>query len=677
MAELFFWPALLFYGEAAVGYFGEARHPGTAGRAATWGVRLGWLAQTALLVYQATRDDGFPWGTWAGSLNLFVWLVVTAYLIWGCRRSFRLLGLTVMPFAVALLVVARAGGGTGTGSRSRYSTAFLVLHVGLVLVAFAGFTLAAGLSALYLWQERRLKRRETTILRRPAPSLATLDRTRAAHGLGVGAGADAGDRRRGRASHREQRPRRRSRRRDRRHVGRLGRVPRPAHDARLDREARRISRARRLPARDHRPSRPPGHPLRLMRLVLVGTSHHHAPVELRERVALDRERSAALAAQLAEGGCEAVCLSTCNRTELYVACLDPEAAERAAVAALAELEPAVEQALYRLRDQAAGLHLFRVAAGLDSLVPGEGEILGQVRAAYEAGTTGMLLDRLFRQALHVGRKVRAQTAIAESPASVSSAAAALAEQVFGDLDGRSILLLGAGKISEQAARNLASRGANIAFVANRTLDRATELASRFGAAPLPLEQLAEELVTADLVVSSTGAPGYVLDAATVATALGRRRGRQLLLIDLAVPRDLDPAIHELDGCYLYDIDDLEAIVAETLVGRRREAERAESMVAAEAAKFHEWHASLDVVPAIASLRARAEEIREAELRKADGVLGRLDESQRKAVESITAQIVNKLLHLPTVRMKQAAAAADGVVYADAVRHLFGLGEDER
>ena len=169
----------------------------------------------------------------------------------------------------------------------------------------------------------------------------------------------------------------------------------------------------------------------------------------------------------------------------------------------------------------------------------------------------------------------------------------------------------------------------------------------------------------------------MLDAATVATALGRRRGRQLLLIDLAVPRDLDPAIHELDGCYLYDIDDLEAIVAETLVGRRREAERAESMVAAEAAKFHEWHASLDVVPAIASLRARAEEIREAELRKADGVLGRLDESQRRAVESITAQIVNKLLHLPTVRMKQAAAAADGVVYAEAVRHLFGLGEDER
>ncbi len=176
MAELLFWPALLLYGEAAVGYFGDARRPGTAGRAATWGVRLGWLAQTALLAVQVVRDDGFPWETWAASLNLFVWLVVAAYLIWGCRRPYRLLGLVVMPLAAVLLVVARAGGGTGVGAKSHYSNLFLVLHVGLVLAAFAGFTLAAALSALYLWQERRLKTRAATILRRPAPSLATLDR---------------------------------------------------------------------------------------------------------------------------------------------------------------------------------------------------------------------------------------------------------------------------------------------------------------------------------------------------------------------------------------------------------------------------------------------------------------------------------------------------------------------
>ncbi|HXR11283.1 MAG TPA: cytochrome c biogenesis protein CcsA [Gaiellaceae bacterium] len=176
MAELLFWPALLLYGEAAVGYFGDARHPGAAGRAATWSVRLGWLVQTALLAVQAVRDDGFPWGTWAASLNLFVWLVVGAYLIWGCRRPYRLLGLVVMPLAAVLLVVARAGGGTSVGTRSHYSNLFLAAHVGLVLVALAGFTLAAALSALYLWQERRLKRRAATILRRPAPALATLDR---------------------------------------------------------------------------------------------------------------------------------------------------------------------------------------------------------------------------------------------------------------------------------------------------------------------------------------------------------------------------------------------------------------------------------------------------------------------------------------------------------------------
>jgi glutamyl-tRNA reductase len=399
-----------------------------------------------------------------------------------------------------------------------------------------------------------------------------------------------------------------------------------------------------------------------MRLVLVGASHHHAPVELREQIALDRDQAQALAARLAEDGREAVCVSTCNRTELYVAAPDAGEAERAAAAALASLGSEIEPVLYRLRDRAAAHHLFRVAAGLDSLVPGEGEILGQVRIAHELGTTGPLLDRVFRQALHAGRKVRAQTAIGESPASVSAAAAALAEQVFGSLEERSILLLGAGKVSEQAARNLRSRGAEITLVANSKTER---------------EQIHEQLAEVDVVIASTNAPGLVLKVATVAEALRARRGRRLLLIDLAVPRDLDSAIGDLDGCYLFDIDDLEQIVVETLSLRRREAERAEAIVAAEAEKFHEWHASLDVVPAIASLRARAEEIREAELQKAESLLGRLDESQRRAVEAVTAQIVNKLLHLPTVRMKQAAAAADGVLYAEAVRHLFGLGEDER
>jgi len=413
-----------------------------------------------------------------------------------------------------------------------------------------------------------------------------------------------------------------------------------------------------------------------MRLVLVGTSHHHAPVEVRGRIALDADAAAAMARELAGDAFEAVCLSTCNRTELYLVGDDAERAEARAVATLSAAGEEVASALYRLHDGAAALHLFRVAAGLDSLVPGEGEILGQVRAAHERGVPGPGLDRVFRQALHVGKKVRAQTAIGESPTSVSSAAAALAQQVFGDLDGRQIVLVGAGKVSELAARNLITRGARIAWVANRTAVRAAELAGRLGAEPLPLERLGDELERADVVVCSTSAPGFVLDAETIGAAAGRRHGRPLFVIDLAVPRDVDPAVNELPGCFVYDIDDLQAVVAESLAGRRREAERGEAIVAAEAERFVEWQASLEVVPAIASLRARAEEIRAAELARAEARLAKLSEPERRAVEAVTAQIVNKLLHLPTVRMKQAAVTADGVLYADAVRHLFGL-EDER
>jgi glutamyl-tRNA reductase len=399
-----------------------------------------------------------------------------------------------------------------------------------------------------------------------------------------------------------------------------------------------------------------------MTLALVGLSHHVAPVELRERVTLALGPAADLARSLGD----AVCLSTCNRTELYLAGIDPARAA-GAIEALAG-EP-LEGVLYELHEDAAAVHLFRVAAGLDSLVPGEGEILGQVRDAYEAVAPGPVLDRLFRQALGVGKRVRTETAIGESPASVSSAAAALAAQVFGDLHGRRVLLVGAGRIGELAAANLASRGAEIAFVANRTVESARELAHRFGGRAIGLDELGAQLGEVDVVVSSTSAPEQLLHPGDVPA----RRRAPLFFIDIAVPRDLDPAIAELGGCFLYDIDDLEAVVAETLAGRRAEAERAEQLVAEEAERFRAWRASLDVVPAIASLRARAEEIRSAELAKVDG---RVSDDERRTLESVTAQILNKLLHLPTVRMKEAAVSADGAMYADAVRHLFGL-EEER
>jgi glutamyl-tRNA reductase len=398
-----------------------------------------------------------------------------------------------------------------------------------------------------------------------------------------------------------------------------------------------------------------------MTLTLVGLSHHVAPVELRERVTLDLGGAAALARSLGD----VVCLSTCNRTELYLT----DVPEERAAAALEELAgESLDGVLYRLHEEAAALHLFRVAAGLDSLVPGEGEILGQVRAAFEAVEHGALLDRVFRQALAVGKRVRTETAIGESPASISSAAAALAAQVFGDLTGRRVLLIGAGRIGELAATNLSSRGAEIAVVANRTVSAAQDLAHRFGGLPVALTDAAQHLGDVDVVVSSTSAPEIVLRAEDVPA----RRRQPLFFIDIAVPRDLDGAIAGLDGCFLYDIDDLEAVVAETLAGRRAEAARGEQLVEEEAARYRSWRASLEVVPAIASLRARAEEIRSAELAKVDG---KVSESERRTLESVTAQILNKLLHLPTVRMKEAAVSADGAAYADAVRHLFGLEED--
>jgi glutamyl-tRNA reductase len=394
-------------------------------------------------------------------------------------------------------------------------------------------------------------------------------------------------------------------------------------------------------------------------LSLVGISHHVAPVELRERVALSLEHAASLARSL--GG--AVCLSTCNRTEVY---LEGDDGARA-LSSLEEIagEP-LRSVAYRMHDDAAALHLFRVSAGLDSLIPGESEILGQVRAAFDASSPGPLLDRVFRQALQLGKRVRTETAIGESPASVPAAAAALAAQVFGDLKGRKVLLVGAGRIGELAAGSLSARGASIAYVANRTQESAAELATRFGGVAISLADIPLKLGEVDVVLASSAAPGLLIERRDVPS----RRRHPLFLIDIAVPRDVDPAVHGLDGCFLYDIDDLEAVVAETLDGRRAEAAVAERLVAQETERFREWRATLDVVPAISALRARAEEIRATELAK----LPALPDGERERLDQVTAQIVAKLLHEPTVRMKEAAANGGGEAYAAAIRRLFGLEE---
>ena len=402
-------------------------------------------------------------------------------------------------------------------------------------------------------------------------------------------------------------------------------------------------------------------------LSLVGISHHGATLEVRERVALDPDEAAELGRELAGEEGEAVCLSTCNRTELYVA--GPGAEDRAAHAL-----GAVDAALYRRADDEAAKHLFRVAAGLDSRVRGETEILGQVRAAYALGTPGPLLDRLFREALRVGRKVRAQTPVGDPAASAASAAAVLAERVLGDLTGRQVLLIGAGEIGEATAGRLIARGARIAFVANRGEERRARVARRLDAEPLAVADIRDALGEADVVVASTNSRNFLVSRDDVEAALATRERRPLLLIDLAVPRDLDPEIGTLPYAFLYDVDDLdEAVGTGSVEGA---AARAEAIVAEEAERFRAWQASRGVVPAIAALRGRAEEIRLRELGRAGRRLADLSPGERRAVEAVTVQIVNKLLHDPTVRLKEAAAGADGATYADAVRHLFGLDAPE-
>ena len=393
-------------------------------------------------------------------------------------------------------------------------------------------------------------------------------------------------------------------------------------------------------------------------MLAVGVSHRHAPLEVRERLYLADGHALELAAALSADGAEAVVVSTCNRTEVYLAggsgAQTRDELERRSGVPLDGVLEAWEQ------DEAVE-HLFRVAAGLDSLVPGEAQILGQVRQAYEAaltaGTTGPLLNRLFEDALHAGKRVRTEAKLAELPESVASSAVQLAVRALGGLGRLRALLFGAGKMSELAARDLRAGGAEV-VVSSRTLESAQELAERVGGTAAPFDAVAVELEHADLVLSATRCPYLILHAEAV-----RPRNRPLVLIDVAVPRDLDPEIGRLEGCTLYDIDDL----GEGLVGREEDVREAEAIVAEEAARFADWRRSRGAAPAIAALRRRAEEIRAGELARAESRLAALSERERKTVETLTAQIVNKLLHAPTVRAKHAGS--------EQLRELFALRED--
>ena len=399
-------------------------------------------------------------------------------------------------------------------------------------------------------------------------------------------------------------------------------------------------------------------PQHAARLVAVGASHHHAPLAVRERLYLHDDGAPELAADLARAGTEVAVLSTCNRTEVYLSGGDPDVV-RVALEERAGLQ--LDGVLARWDDGEAVSHLFRVAAGLDSLVPGESQILGQVREAYRAardvGATGPLLNRLFEDALRAGKRVRTEARLHELPESVAASAVALGVRELGGIAGRRALLFGAGKMSELAARDLRARGAEI-VVASRTLESAQDLAGRVGGRAAAFDAVAVELPAADLVLSATRCPYPILHAAAV-----RAREKPLVLVDVAVPRDLDPAIGELEGCTLFDIDAL----GEGVVGRDEDIRAAEAIVAEEAVRFADWRRSRDAADAIRDLRQHAEEIRSEELARAGARLSDLSPRERETVETLTMQIVNKLLHAPTVRAKEAGS--------EPLRDLFALRED--
>ncbi|ADU51376.1 glutamyl-tRNA reductase [Thermaerobacter marianensis DSM 12885] len=422
-----------------------------------------------------------------------------------------------------------------------------------------------------------------------------------------------------------------------------------------------------------------------MGVILIGMNHRTAPVSLRERLAVGDEAAAAALKELAACPAveEVVLLSTCNRVEVYAAAGHHGQATRHVrelLARWAGMEPGgLDPHLYVREDAGAARHLFRVAAGLDSMVLGESQILGQVRDAYhlaaEAGTCGKVLHGLFQQALAAGKRARTETAISQHAVSVSYVAVELARKVFGHLDGRPVLLVGAGETAELAARSLAEEGGCRLVVANRTVERGRQLAAAYGGRAIPLDRLADALVECDVVISSTGAGRPVVTAAMVREAMRRRRQRPLLLVDIAVPRDVEPAAGRLDGVFLYDIDDLQAVVEANLRLRREEAARVEAMLEDEVRQFEGWLQSLNVVPLIRSLREKAEAMRRNELERALRKLPHLSERDRQVIDGLTRLIVNKLLNDPMVRLKEAVAGGRGPVYLDeAFTELFALDE---
>lgn len=419
-----------------------------------------------------------------------------------------------------------------------------------------------------------------------------------------------------------------------------------------------------------------------MHIVIVGLSHNTAPVEIREKLAFAPTAMERPLRQMLELPtiAEGLIVSTCNRVELCAATKEPEAAMMALRRFLAEYHEItpeeINDSLYDYQGEDAIRHLFRVASSLDSMVLGEPQILGQIKTAYgyaaEFKTAGLILNRFLHKAFSVAKRVRTETGIASNAVSVSFAAVELARKIFDRLDNKSVMIIGAGEMCELAARHFVSNGISKVLVTNRTFERAEKMAAEFQGKAVHFDSFVEHLVEVDIIMTSTGAPNFILGKRQMEEVIKRRKNRPMFLIDIAVPRDIDPKVNNIDNIYLYDVDDLQGVVQANLKERKKEANKAEAIIEQEIGQFHQWLGNLEVKPTVIALRQKLDEIRRQELEKTFGNLKDLSSKQRKSIEAMAGAIVNKILHQPTAILKQAQNDTSGEDYVDAVRVLFDL-----
>ncbi len=417
-------------------------------------------------------------------------------------------------------------------------------------------------------------------------------------------------------------------------------------------------------------------------ILLLGVNHKTAPLAVREKIFAGCQEESNLLPELLTiaGVQEILCLSTCNRIELVASITDAQDTVQTLKSFLARNSGlTVEEAngcLYVYQNEEAVRHLFRVTSSLDSLVMGEAQILGQVKDAYRQALAqnaiGIALNRLLHRSFRTAKRVRTETAIAANPVSVSFAAVELAKKIFGTLADKKILLIGAGEMAELAGTHLISNGAQEIIVANRSHSQATALAEKFHGQAITLDALEASLIDVDIVISSTGAPGYILGAQAIKEGMAKRKNRLLFLIDIAVPRDIDPAADTIENVYLYNVDNLQNIVDDNMKTRRKEALKAEAIVKEEVEHYSNWLKELEAVPTIVSLKTKAESIVRMEMDKSRGWMQKLDSEDREKVDALVNSIVNKILHAPVAVMKEESAEFSAESIVATVRQLFRL-----